>query len=95
MAEASSGRPFQPETLARRAPSFAFQRVAVARTTTFALNNVTLSFTLVLADKGWKQTRHDDVHLRNGLNVHDGKIYCRPMAEAHAMPLADIKTLQS
>ena len=46
---------------------------AVARTSTFALNNVTLPFTLLLADKGWKRALRDDPHLRNGLNVHDGK----------------------
>ena len=59
---------------------------AVARTSTFALNNVTLPFTLMLADRGWKQALRDDVHLRNGLNVHDGKVYCRPVAEAHQLP---------
>ena len=50
---------------------------AVARTSTFALNNVTLPFTLMLADKGWKQALRDDPHLRDGLNVHDGAVYCR------------------
>jgi alanine dehydrogenase len=63
---------------------------AVARTSTFALNNVTLPFTLMLADKGWREALREDVHLRNGLNVHDGKIYCGPVAEAHGLPLADI-----
>jgi alanine dehydrogenase len=68
---------------------------AVARTSTFALNNVTLPFTLLLADKGWKQALRDDPHLRNGLNVHDGKIYCRPVAEAHALPVANVEELIS
>ena len=36
---------------------------AVARTSTFALNNVTLPFTLALADKGWRQALRDDPHL--------------------------------
>jgi len=68
---------------------------AVARTSTFALNNVTLPFTLLLADKGWKQALRDDPHLRNGLNVHDGKTYCRPVAEAHALPVANVEELIS
>jgi alanine dehydrogenase len=55
---------------------------AVARTSTFALNNATLPFALALADKGWKQALKDDLHLRAGLNVHDGKITCKPVAEA-------------
>ena len=50
---------------------------SVARTSTFALNNVTLPFTLMLADKGWQQALRDDPHLRAGLNVHEGKVYLR------------------
>ncbi len=53
---------------------------AVARTSTFALNNATLPFALALADKGWRQALKDDVHLRAGLNVHDGKVTCEPVA---------------
>ncbi len=62
---------------------------AVARTSTFALNAVTLPFTLALADKGWKAALREDRHLRNGLNVSDGKITCAPVAEAHGLPLWD------
>jgi alanine dehydrogenase len=58
---------------------------AVARTSTFALNNATLPFALALADKGWRQALKDDIHLRAGLNVHDGKITCKPVAEAHGL----------
>ena len=68
---------------------------AVARTSTFALNNVTLPFTLMLADKGWKQALRGDIHLGNGLNVHKGEVYCRPVADAHKLPLARIKSLIS
>ena len=55
---------------------------AVARTSTFALNNATLPFVLALADRGWRQALRDDPHLRNGLNVHAGAIACAPVAEA-------------
>ena len=58
---------------------------AVPRTSTFALNNVTLPFVLALADKGWRAALRADPHLRAGLNVHDGKIYCAPVAEAHGL----------
>ncbi|CEJ12207.1 Alanine dehydrogenase [bacterium YEK0313] len=58
---------------------------AVARTSTFALNNATLPFAIALADKGWQQALRDDIHLRNGLNVADGRITCRPVAEAHGL----------
>jgi alanine dehydrogenase len=56
---------------------------AVARTSTFALNNATLPFALALADKGWKRALKEDPHLRAGLNVHDGKVTCEPVAVAH------------
>ena len=47
---------------------------AVARTSTFALNNATLPFALALAGKGWKQACADDAHLLEGLNVHAGRV---------------------
>ena len=47
---------------------------AVARTSTFALNNATIGHALALADKGWKQALRDDEHLRRGLNVAEGKV---------------------
>jgi alanine dehydrogenase len=53
----------------------------VPRTSTFALNNATLPFTLALADKGYRQALRDDPHLRNGLNVHRGVVTCHAVAE--------------
>lgn len=47
---------------------------AVARTSTFALNNATLPFVLALANKGYRKALTDDVHLRNGLNVYQGRL---------------------
>ncbi len=55
---------------------------AVARTSTFALNNVTLPFVLSLADKGYRRALGQDPHLRNELNVCEGKITYRAVAEA-------------
>lgn len=57
----------------------------VARTSTLALNNATLPFTLALADKGWKQALADDPHLRGGLNVADGRITCEGVAKAQGL----------
>lgn len=47
---------------------------AVARTSTFALNNATIGHAVALADKGWKQALKDNPHLKNGLNVCQGKV---------------------
>ena len=46
----------------------------VARTSTIALTNATLPYALQLAGKGVKQALKDDIHLRNGLNVHRGMV---------------------
>jgi alanine dehydrogenase len=66
---------------------------AVARTSTFALNNATLPFVLALADKGWRKAIADDPHLKNGLNVHAGHIVCRPVAEALGLPFTPPESL--
>ncbi len=55
---------------------------AVARTSTFALNNATLPFVLALANKGWKGAMRADAHLAEGLNVHAGYIANKAVAEA-------------
>jgi alanine dehydrogenase len=54
----------------------------VARTSTFALNNATLPFAIALANKGWRQACHDDPHLRHGLNIHDGQVVYKAVAQA-------------
>jgi alanine dehydrogenase len=55
---------------------------AVARTSTFALNNGTLPFVLELADEGARGALGENPHLRNGLNVHDGMVTHRAVADA-------------
>jgi len=47
---------------------------AVPRTSTYALNNVTLPFTLALAQKGTVRALNDDPHFLSGLNVHRGMV---------------------
>ncbi len=54
----------------------------VARTSTYALNNVTLPHALRMADLGWREALLRDPHLRNGLNVWNGKITCEAVADA-------------
>ena len=54
----------------------------VPKTSTQALNNATLPFVIALAGKGWKRALGDDRHLRDGLNIWDGKVTCKPVADA-------------
>jgi len=53
---------------------------AVARTSTYALNNVTLPHALAIADKGWQAALSADAHLANGLNVWNGKVTYQAVA---------------
>lgn len=53
----------------------------VARTSTYALNNVTLPFGLAIANKGYKQALLEDHHLRAGLNVCKGKVTYKAVAD--------------
>ncbi|MBL4691384.1 MAG: alanine dehydrogenase, partial [Rhodospirillales bacterium] len=54
---------------------------AVPRTSTYALNNVSLPFILDLADKGYKRALADNVYLLEGLNVHSGHVTYQAVAE--------------
>jgi len=47
---------------------------AVARTSTFALNNATIGHAVALADKGWRLAMRENAHLKNGLNVCQGHV---------------------
>jgi alanine dehydrogenase len=54
---------------------------AVPRTSTFALNNATLPFVLSLVKKGVKLALLNDPHFLNGLNIHQGKVTYKAVAE--------------
>lgn len=59
---------------------------AVARTSTFALNNATLPFSVELVTKGVKTALLENPHLMNGLNVHEGKLTYEAVAQAFDKP---------
>ena len=59
---------------------------AVPYTSTLALTNATLSYALQLADKGWRTACADNEELRKGLNVVEGKVVYREVAEAWGLP---------
>ena len=58
---------------------------AVPNTSTYALTNATLPYSVALADKGWQQALRDDRSLALGLNTHAGSLASAPVAEAHGM----------
>ncbi|WP_316347998.1 alanine dehydrogenase [Desulfuromonas acetoxidans] len=63
---------------------------AVARTSTLALTGRTLAFIEQLAAHGTEQACRRNPHLANGVNVHDGILYNRQVAEAHSLKSAPL-----
>ncbi|MDI3324605.1 alanine dehydrogenase [Pontibacterium granulatum] len=68
---------------------------AVARTSTLALQNVTLPYAQALASKGWMNAMWDDPHLANGLNIQRGQVACPGVADAFGMPLIPMEKILS
>ncbi len=66
---------------------------AVARTSTFALNNATIGHALALADKGWQRAAAEDVHLRAGLNVVLGHVTYEAVARDLGYPYTEAASL--
>jgi alanine dehydrogenase len=62
---------------------------AVPKTSTYALNNVTLPYIVNIANKGYKKAMQDDIHLMNGLNVDHGRITCLGVANHLNLPFHD------
>ena len=66
---------------------------AVPNTSTLALTNATLRYGLAIANKGWKQAVADDAALAKGVNVLEGKIVYKPVADAHGMDYVELGSL--
>ena len=64
---------------------------AVPHTSTYALTNATLPYTVALADKGWEKALRDDRSLALGLNSHAGNLVSAPVAEAHGMAFVSLE----
>ncbi len=64
---------------------------AVPNTSTLALTNATLRYAVALADKGWKQACNDDSALAKGLNVVEGKVVFKPVADVFNLKFEELK----
>ncbi|MEP7738881.1 alanine dehydrogenase [Nocardioides sp. 31GB23] len=62
---------------------------AVPNTSTYALTNATLPYTVALADKGWQQALRDDQSLALGLSTHAGQVTNTPVGVAHDIAAID------
>jgi len=59
---------------------------AYARTATQALTNVTYPYVELLAEHGLREASRRQPALLSGLNVFQGKLTCRAVAQAHGLP---------
>ncbi|NVL93648.1 MAG: alanine dehydrogenase, partial [Desulfobacterales bacterium] len=64
---------------------------AVARTSTFALTNTTFPYCLKMANMGYREAMRSDKALMRGLNIFDGKVTYKPVAEALNMEYLQVK----
>jgi alanine dehydrogenase len=63
---------------------------AVPHTSTYALTNVTLPYTVEIANRGWRDALRADHPLALGLNTHAGLVTCEPVAEALGLPYTPV-----
>lgn len=66
---------------------------AVARTSTFALNNATLPYIVALAEKGANDAMRSDRHLRAGLNIYQGQVTYQAVADAQGLPFTEAEAV--
>ena len=64
---------------------------AVARTSTYALTNVTLKYALMLADMGFKDAIAKDAPLYKGVNVYNGKVAYLQVAKDLGLPYEAVR----
>ncbi len=64
---------------------------AVPNTSTYALTNATLKYAVALADKGWQKACKDDLALRKGLNVVEGKVTNKAVADVFNLEYTPIE----
>ena len=68
---------------------------SVPHTSTWGLTNATYAYAVRLADKGWRDALREDPALAQGLNTHDGRITCAPVAEAFGMESVGVEQVLS
>jgi len=66
---------------------------AVPHTSTHALANATLPYTLAIAAHGWKDAVRADPTLAEGVNVANGQVVYQPVAEAHGLPYSPLSQM--
>lgn len=66
---------------------------AYPRSSTFALTNATLPYGMLIARHGWKEAVRMNASIAMGLNIAEGKVIYRPVAEAHGLPYTPVSEI--
>jgi alanine dehydrogenase len=66
---------------------------AVPYTSTLALTNATLPYAVQLANKGWKKACSENEELKKGLNVANGKIFYKGVADAWGLEFNEVEDI--
>jgi alanine dehydrogenase len=66
---------------------------AVPHTSTHAMANATLPYTLAIAMQGWKRAARSNHALSEGVNVAEGRIVYKPVADAHGLEYTPLEML--
>ena len=66
---------------------------AVPFTSTLALTNATLPYAIRLANNGWKKACQESTELRKGLNIIQGKVVYKAVADAFGLPYTDVREI--
>ena len=66
---------------------------AVPMTSTMALTNATIPYAVEFADKGWKQASRENIGIKCGVNMVEGKITCKGVADAFGLEFVPVDSL--
>jgi alanine dehydrogenase len=66
---------------------------AVSKTSTMALTNATLPYAVEIADKGWSRTMKENVEIKRGANVVQGKVTYKGVADAFGLAYTPVDGL--
>ena len=66
---------------------------AVPHTSTHALANATLPYVMSIADQGWQGAVRSNAALAEGVNIADGEVVYKPVADAHGLTFTPLGSL--
>jgi alanine dehydrogenase len=66
---------------------------SVPRTSTYALANVTVPYAIEIANKGYIRALSENSALAKGVNVIEGKVSSKPVAEAHGLEYCPLSSI--